>query len=112
MIRELQNVIERGVIITTGPLLSRETTAHLPQGEAAPGREPAFAEPVSIKTLADAERAHISATLRETNWVIGGPQGAAARLGLPRTSLIARMQRLGFSNGTSRQRIGEAIAAD
>jgi formate hydrogenlyase transcriptional activator len=101
-IRELQNVIERGVIISTGPFLSRETTAHLPQGGAAPVRAPAFAKPVSIKTMADAERAHITATLRETNWVIGGPQGAATRLGLPRTSLIARMQRLGISSGTSR----------
>jgi len=51
---------------------------------------------VSIKTLADAERAHITATLRETKWVIGGPRGAAAQLGLPRTTLIARMQRLGI----------------
>jgi formate hydrogenlyase transcriptional activator len=101
-IRELQNVIERGVIITTGPLLSRETTAHLPQGESAPVRARAFAEPVSIKTLADAERAHITATLRETNWVIGGLQGAAAQLGLPRTTLISRMQRLGISSATSR----------
>jgi hypothetical protein len=56
-------------------------------------------EPVSteVRTLADAERAHIVATLRETNWVVGGPSGAAARLGLPRTSLIARMQRLGLA---------------
>ena len=46
--------------------------------------------------MADAERAHIVATLRETNWVVGGPDGAAARLGLPRTSLIARMNRLGL----------------
>jgi transcriptional regulator with GAF, ATPase, and Fis domain len=73
-IRELQNVIERGVIMT----------------------------------LADAERAHITATLRETNWVIGGPHGAAAQLGLPRTTLIARMQRLGISGGTARSRSGQS----
>ena len=41
----------------------------------------------------DAERVHITRTLRETNWTIGGPRGAAAQLGLPRTTLIARMQR-------------------
>ena len=53
-------------------------------------------------TLADAERAHITAVPRQTNWVIGGPYGAAAQLGLPRTTLIARMQRLGISNSTLR----------
>jgi hypothetical protein len=56
-----------------------------------------------VRTLADAERAHIVATLRETNWVVGGPSGAAARLGLPRTSLIARMQRLGLAKNTAMQ---------
>ena len=101
-IRELQNVIERGVIMTTGPVLSRQTTEHLTRAEAASVRVPAIAEPVSIKTLADAERAHITATLRETNWVVGGPHGAAVQLGLPRTTLLARMQRLGIFNGTSR----------
>ena len=101
-IRELQNVIERGVIMTTGAFLSRHTTEHLRPDEVAPARVSAAADPVSIKTLADAERAHISATLRETNWVVGGPHGAAAQLGLPRTTLIAKMQRLGISSGTSR----------
>jgi len=101
-IRELQNVIERGVIMTTGPVLSRRTTEHLKGAEASPIRISTIAEPVSIKTLADAERAHITATLRQTNFVIGGPHGAAAQLGLPRTTLLARMQRLGISSGTSR----------
>jgi len=106
-IRELQNIIERGVIITTGPVLSTQTTQGLTRLEAAPVRMPAVAEPASIKTLADAERAHITATLREANWVIGGPRGAAAQLGLPRTTLIARMQRLGIPSGTSRSRSGQ-----
>jgi len=57
--------------------------------------------------MADAERAHITATLRETNWVIGGERGAAAQLGLPRTTLIARMQRLGISGATLRGRSGQ-----
>jgi formate hydrogenlyase transcriptional activator len=103
-IRELQNIVERGVIMTTGPVLSQRTTEHLTPSEAAPVYLSAVAEPVSVKTLADAERAHITATLRETKWVIGGPRGAAAQLGLPRTTLIARMQRLGIPSCASRSR--------
>jgi len=56
-----------------------------------------------VRTLAGAELAHIAATLRETKWLVGGRRGAAAQLGLPRTSLLARIQRLGISNGTSGQ---------
>ena len=90
-IRELQNVIERGVIKTAGPVLSAETTEHMkPEGAATP-----------IRTLADVERAHITAILRETSWVVGGPHGAATRLGLARTTFIARMQRLGISHKAS-----------
>jgi len=108
-IRELQNVIERGVIMTNGPVLSWQTTEHLKQDEASPAYRSAGVEPVTIKTLADAERAHITATLHETGWVIGGPRGAAAKLGLPRTTLIARMQRLGISSDTSRRRSGRFV---
>jgi formate hydrogenlyase transcriptional activator len=91
-IRELQNFIERAVVMTTGAVL-RPRLAEL------------LMEPVSteVRTMADAERAHIVATLRETNWVVGGPGGAAARLGLPRTSLIARMQRLGLAKSPAAQ---------
>jgi formate hydrogenlyase transcriptional activator len=85
-IRELQNYIERAVIMTTGAVLRPRLAELLMQ--------PASTE---VRTLADAERAHIVATLRETNWVVGGPSGAAARLGVPRTTLIARMQRLGLA---------------
>ena len=106
-IRELQNVIERGVIMTTGPVLSRQTTEHLKPSVTTRVCIPVIGEPVS-RTLADAERAHITATLRETNWVIGGPRGAAVQLGLPRTTLIAKMQRLGISNETSRSRPGQS----
>jgi formate hydrogenlyase transcriptional activator len=107
-IRELQNIIERGVIMTTGAELSRQTTELLTTAEAVPARFPAAAEPTSIRTMADAERAHITAILRATNWVVGGPNGAAAQLGLPRTTLLARMQRLGISN-LSRRRAGQSI---
>jgi formate hydrogenlyase transcriptional activator len=85
-IRELQNVIERAVIMTTGSALELETAELRGQkSDSAP------------KTLAEAERAHIVKTLRETNWVVGGQRGAAAQLGLPGTTLITMMQRHGIS---------------
>jgi formate hydrogenlyase transcriptional activator len=89
-VRELQNVIERAVVATTGP------TLRLPE----PARRTQGAAPVS-RTLAQVEREHIVATLQATNGVLGGWDGAAARLGLSRTTLISRMQRLGISAGNS-----------
>jgi formate hydrogenlyase transcriptional activator len=86
-IRELQNFIERAVIMATGPVLRPQMAELLMQDQIS----------APIRTLADAERAHIMATLRETNWVVGGQSGAAARLGVPRTTLIARMQKLQIS---------------
>jgi len=105
-IRELQNVIERGVVRTTGRVLSRQTTACLTAADAQPCCRPIVvspaAGPVSIRTLVDAERAHITAVLRETKGLVGGPRGAAAQLGVPRTTLIARMQRLGIAKVRNR----------
>ncbi|HKD05764.1 MAG TPA: sigma 54-interacting transcriptional regulator [Bryobacteraceae bacterium] len=98
-IRELQNVVERGVIMTTGRALSRQTISGLAKFETA------AAENAPATTLADAERAHITATLRDTNWIVGGPRGAAAQLGLPRTTLIAKMQRLGIPTGMRTRRV-------
>jgi transcriptional regulator with GAF, ATPase, and Fis domain len=86
-IRELQNCIERAVIMTSGPVLQPQMADLMTRD----------ATTATVRTLADAERAHIKATLRATNWVVGGQGGAAARLGLPRTTLIARMQRLGIA---------------
>jgi formate hydrogenlyase transcriptional activator len=86
-VRELQNVIERAVTMTKGTVLE------IPKSE---GRVPSFE--TAAKTLADAEREHILATLRATNWVVGGWNGAAARLAISRTTLIAKMQRLGVTN--------------
>ena len=103
-IRELQNMLERGVILTPGPVLSRKTTEHLTTLPFTPVRVSAAAEPPGMKTLADAERAHITATLHQTNWVVGGPQGAAAQLGLPRTTLLSRMQRLGIAMANPRKK--------
>jgi len=103
-VRELQNVIERTVIMTTGRVLSSHTAKDLIRSEAIALRVLEPAGPVSIKTLADAEREHITATLRETEWVVGGPRGAASKLGVPRTTLLAKMQRLGISSVTPRGR--------
>lgn len=88
-IRELQNFIERAVIVTTGTVLSPRAAdlAVLTQKDAAP----------SFGTLREAQRAHIIGALRETNWMIGGHGGAAVRLGMPRTTLIGVMHRLGIS---------------
>jgi transcriptional regulator with GAF, ATPase, and Fis domain len=103
-IRELQNVIERGVIISTDTVLSPRTTEHLGQRERTTIFVAAASEPASVKTLDDAQRVHIRATLQKTNGVIGGRHGAAAQLGVPRTTLIARMQRLGISTESPRGR--------
>src|SRR5580658_7221043 len=86
-IRELQNFIERSVLLTRGAEL-RAPIAELTKSEP---------QVDDVRTLEDANRAHIKATLRETNWVVGGPNGAAARLGLHRTTLIHRMRILGIS---------------
>jgi transcriptional regulator with GAF, ATPase, and Fis domain len=96
-IRELQNFIERSVILTKGAELQA------PIGELVNKRAPI---PVS-RTLADAQRAHIISVLRETNWIVGGRNGAAARLGLLRTTLIAKMRKLGISRDTTEQRRGD-----
>jgi formate hydrogenlyase transcriptional activator len=84
-IRELQNFIERAVIMTNGAVLR---LSPFPSHAAFP------TEPV---TLADAERDHILNALRESHWVVGGAAGAAARLGLKRTTLISKMRKRGVS---------------
>jgi formate hydrogenlyase transcriptional activator len=75
---------------------------------------PDISGPAGIRTLGDAERAHIVATLHATRWVIGGAHGAAAHLGLPRTTLLARMQRLGISGqpaqGWTRKQLGGIVS--
>jgi len=88
-IRELQNFIERGVIISRG--LAFEPDLEQLQRQGASHRR-------SGRTLDDATRNHILQTLDEANWVLGGQHGAASRLGIPRTTLIAKMRRLGIES--------------
>ncbi|MGV3520069.1 sigma-54-dependent Fis family transcriptional regulator [Luteitalea sp.] len=85
-VRELQNVIERAVILSPGPQLRLQAADF--QG--------AVPEGGTATTLEDAERAHIRRALDDTGWVIGGPEGAAIRLGLKRTTLVSTMRRLGI----------------
>jgi transcriptional regulator with GAF, ATPase, and Fis domain len=93
-VRELQNFIERSVILSTGVVL-RGPLPELPSGTQERFRPSELSAPVTLK---EAERSHILQTLRETAGVIGGQNGAAVRLGLPRTTLIARMKRLGINH--------------
>ena len=93
-IRELQNFIERSVILTEGNILSPpleglRQVARLVSGE-----------PI---TMEEAERVHIRKTLEETNWVIAGPRGAAVRLGMKRSTVYYRMRKLGISRDVARR---------
>ena len=86
-VRELENLIERAVILTRG------TSARNSAGRAA-RRSPDTASPV---TLEDAERDHIRRVLEQAAGVVGGPNGAAARLGMKRTTLQSKMKKLGIA---------------
>ena len=86
-IRELENFVERAVI------LSKDSMLALPLSELRLPAENGGA----MTTLEAAERDHILRALRETRWVVGGPRGAAARLGINRTTLQSRMRKLGIS---------------
>jgi formate hydrogenlyase transcriptional activator len=93
-IRELQNVIERAVILSKGPLLKvplSDLKPRSPEGGNGNGHGNGFA------TLEEVERRHILSVLEQTNWVFAGPNGAAARLGIKRPTLQFRMQKLGIS---------------
>ncbi len=87
-IRELQNLLERALILSTGPVLQ----VPLDGLKSRSGAPPA----VATRTLREAEREHVLAVLESTGWVLGGPNGAAARLGLNRSTLQFRLKRLGL----------------
>src|ERR1700683_1407885 len=91
-IRELQNTNERAVLFSPGsvlrlPLDLKHTVKQSSES--------------ATRTLADADREHILETLKQTDWLIGGQEGAANRLGLPRTTLIYKMRKLGIETRRS-----------
>jgi len=92
-VRELQNIMERAVIVSTGPVL-QVPVDELQSGTAATSIR---TEPKNLRILLnDTERSQILRALEECNWVVAGPAGAAARLGMKRTTLQVRMQKLGI----------------
>ncbi|HKY03884.1 MAG TPA: sigma 54-interacting transcriptional regulator [Blastocatellia bacterium] len=91
-VRELEHFIERAVILTRGSNLE-VSLSDLKGAEPVP--------PTGIAHLQDAEREYIVRALEEANWVVGGPKGAAARLGMKRTTLQHRIQKLGIERGKS-----------
>jgi formate hydrogenlyase transcriptional activator len=97
-IRELQNVLERAVILSSGVCLA------VPPATVEP--PPSHVANDDVGTLEGVERAHIMRVLKETNWIIGGQGGAAARLGLKRTTLQSRLKRLGMASSRVRTKSG------
>src|SRR5712692_3287354 len=100
-VRELENLIERAVLLSPGKELrvplSEIKSASVTDGFPTPGPATTFATTTSsIGTLEEAERQHILRALRQTEWRIAGPKGAAALLGMKRTTLQARMRKLGI----------------
>jgi formate hydrogenlyase transcriptional activator len=100
-IRELQNVIERAVILSSGPMLKvsasdlRARSASATNGN---GESVGSTDRRDMRSLLEeTERKQILNVLEETNWVVAGPNGAAARLGMKRSTLQLRMQKLGLS---------------
>lgn len=86
-IRELRNIVERSVILTSGKRLT------IPKDDLHESRP---ASPTQVLTMDDAERRHILDALDASNWVVGGPSGAASMLGMKRSTLQSRMQKLGI----------------
>jgi formate hydrogenlyase transcriptional activator len=102
-VRELQNFIERAVVLTEEGAL-RPPLSELSRIGPARSNQPR-------QTLAELERGYIAEMLRRTNWVVGGRNGAAAKLGLPRTTLIARMRKLGITRNSLSRPVDAASEA-
>jgi formate hydrogenlyase transcriptional activator len=103
-IRELENVIERAVILSPGPVLRlspRDLNSRVPPDQSAN----------RYQTLEEVERNHILATLKETRWILSGPSGAASRLGLNRSTLYFRMKKLGVARSVDSCSDSEKILA-
>jgi formate hydrogenlyase transcriptional activator len=90
-IRELENFIERAVILSRGSNLEVPLAELKPRIKAGPADASR-----TLNTLEEAEREHIRQALRQANWRVGGPSGAAARLGMKRTTLQSKMAKLGI----------------
>jgi formate hydrogenlyase transcriptional activator len=97
--RELQNIIERSVILSTGAVLNGSLS------------ELTYTKLSAPVTLEEADRSHILQALKQTSGVVGGRNGAAARLGLRRTTLISKMKRLGISPLQNSPRLARALAS-
>jgi formate hydrogenlyase transcriptional activator len=100
-IRELQNLVERAVILSRNgvlpnPLHKKQTVLMIPSLH----RTRTFQSPM---TLEDSARGLILETLERAGWIVGGPRGAAVKLGLKRTTLLAKMRRLGISRPIPQQ---------
>ena len=92
-IRELQNVIARAVIMSKGPILAVSAIDLAPEG----ATEPTLPADKTLQQLLDeTQRSEVLRALQEANWVVSGPKGAAVRLGMKRSTLVCRMQRLGI----------------
>src|SRR5216684_4520046 len=103
-IRELQNVIERAVIISTGPVLNIDISDLKFSKAGPPGEKRAGSKSANgalHNVLEETERQQILRALKECNWVVAGPNGAAAHLGMKRSTLQLRMQRLGITRGSA-----------
>jgi formate hydrogenlyase transcriptional activator len=99
-IRELQNVIERAVIISTGPVLSVDVADLKFPKAGSPAEQlasPTSANGALQRVLEETERQQILKALAQSNWVVAGPNGAAARLGMNRSTLQVRIRKLGIS---------------
>jgi formate hydrogenlyase transcriptional activator len=98
-IRELQNVIERAVIISTGPVLSVDVSdLRFPRDSRTveQSASPKSTNGALHNVLEETERGHILEALQRSNWVVAGPSGAAARLGMKRSTLQKRIHKLGI----------------
>jgi formate hydrogenlyase transcriptional activator len=103
-IRELQNVIERAVIISPGPVLNIEVSDLKFSNADLPAKKPASPKSTSgalHSVLEETERQEILKALKESNWVVAGPNGAAAHLAMKRSTLQLRMQKLGITRGSA-----------
>jgi formate hydrogenlyase transcriptional activator len=103
-IRELQNVIERAVIISAGPVLSVDVTDLKFPKAVPPAEKPASPKSTSgalHNVLEETERQQVLQALKQCNWVVAGPHGAAALLGINRSTLQVRIRKLGISRSTA-----------